>query len=248
MKVLILAAGYGTRLYPLTKNIPKALLPVNGTPIIEYILINLKNINLEKIFIVTNDQFCDKFKNWIQNINNSEIKELKDKIEIINDNTTSDEDKLGAIGDIDYVIKEKEVNDDLMILAADNLYNFKLSDFINFSKKDNYPTIGITSLENEKLVSKYGVVQVGKNNKVKSFEEKPEMPPTNKVAIGIYFLPQCSFILIEKYLNERNNPDAIGFLIEWMCKNYEVYCYDFKGKWIDIGSKEGYKLAGGDLV
>lgn len=248
MKILILAAGYGTRLYPLTKDVPKALLPIKGAPVIEYILENLKDVNSEKIYIVTNDRFAFRFKRWLQNLDSKNITELKDKIEIVNDRTTSDEDKLGAIGDINFVIQEKNINDDLMVLAADNLFNFDLSNFVAFSKENESPTIGITTLENKNLVSQYGVVELDTENKIKRFKEKPENPSTNKVAIGIYFLPRISLSLIKEYLRKGNNPDAIGFLIRWTCENYRVYCYNFEGKWFDIGSKEGYKLAGGDLI
>jgi len=248
MKVLILAAGYGIRLYPITKDISKVLLPVKGKPVIEYIVEKLEYINVNGIYVVTNDRFFSHLEEWVNGVKRSNSK-ISNFIEVINDCTISENDKLGAIGDVDYVIKNKKIQEDLLIIAGDNLFEFGLNEFISFSQRNSkYPTIGITSLDSKKLASQYGIVKIDENNHVKEFEEKPINPKSNLVAIGIYYFSLESLYLISEYLEEKNNPDAMGYLITWFCKNYEVYSYSFLGQWYDIGSLERYRQVGGDLV
>lgn len=246
MKVLLLAAGYGTRLYPLTKNIPKALLPIEGKPVIEYTIERLNKYNqIDDIYIVTNDRFFPKINEWKDTF----ISENNSSIEVINDNTNSDENKLGAVGDIGYILDKKNITDSVLVIASDNLFEFGLNDFFkaarDFSKCVTIGTVDFSS--NKKAISKYGVVKLDSDNRVIEFEEKPDNPASNLVAIGLYYFPEETLSLISKYLREGNNPDNTGYLIRWLCENYKVYAHKFPCKWYDVGSFEGYKLAGGDL-
>jgi len=246
MKVLILAAGYGTRIYPLTRNVPKALLSINSKPAIEYIIEKILHAGIKDMHIITNNKFFTKFSDWLNktNIINENV-----SIDIINDNTDSKHNRLGAIGDIDYAIKEKNIQEDLLIVASDNLFEFELDKFIDSSKSNcDYPTVGISDLfYNKKLVSKYGVVKIDSDNCIVEFTEKPKHPESSLVATGIYFFPRQSLDLISKYLKQGNCPDSPGYLASWLCDNYAVHSYSFTGHWYDIGSLEVYRQVGGDL-
>ena len=231
MKAIALAAGYATRLYPLTLNTPKPLLKIAGKPMIEYILDKLYEIpSLDEIFIITNDKFFDKFNNWINNYK-SNI-----SIEIINDKTNSNEDRIGAIGDIDLVIKREKINDELIIVAGDNLFEFSLKEFVDFSK-DN-PIVASHDINNIDLAKQYGILSVDDKYKITNFEEKPEKPKSTLAATCIYFLPSDIVKMIDEYIQKGNPTDKPGHFIQWLYKETEVYSFVTKERWFDIGSKE----------
>lgn len=239
MKVLLLAAGYGTRLYPLTKYIPKALLPIKGKPVVEYIIEKLFKAGLKDIYTVTNARFYKDMQEWSCKFD----KISKINIEIINNETTSYKDKLGAVGDIKFVIDKKQINDDLFVIASDNFFDFDLKGFIKFTKKHKFPLLGTVELKNSTLLSHYGVVKTKEDNTVLTFQEKPKHPKSNLIATGMYFFPGNSLELIERYLKKENTSDNLGCLIKWISENYKVYAYPFKGHWYDIGSSKGYNDA-----
>ena len=231
MKAIVLAAGYATRLYPLTLNTPKPLLKIAGKPMIEYILDKLYEIpSLDEIFIITNDKFFDKFNNWINNYK-SNI-----SIEIINDKTNSNEDRIGAIGDIDLVIKREKIKDELIIVAGDNLFEFSLKEFVDFSK--DKPIIASHDINNIDLAKQYGILSVDDKYKITNFEEKPEKPKSTLAATCIYFLPSDIVKMIDEYIQKGNPTDKPGHFIQWLYKETEVYSFVTKERWFDIGSKE----------
>ena len=231
MKAIILAAGYAVRLYPLTLNTPKPLLKTAGKPMIEYILDKLYEIpSLDEIFIITNDKFFDKFNNWINNYK-SNI-----SIEIINDKTNSNEDRIGAIGDIDLVIKREKIKDELIIVAGDNLFEFSLKEFVDFSK--DKPIIASHDINNIDLAKQYGILSVDDKYKITNFEEKPEKPKSTLAATCIYFLPSDIVKMIDEYIQKGNPTDKPGHFIQWLYKETEVYSFVTKERWFDIGSKE----------
>jgi len=239
MKVLILAAGYATRLYPLTKDKAKPLLPVKGTPIINFIIRKIESLDeVDKIYVVTNQKFYDFFCQWRNNYRfNKEIK-------IINDKTLKDETKLGAIGDIDYVVKNEDINDDLLIVAGDNLFDFNLTEFKDKAKKvAPAVSIGIYDVKEKKLAKLYGVVSLSDNNQILELQEKPEIPKSSLIAVGIYLIPKEKLDLIHNYLDEGNTPDEPGYFIRWLCQKDRVYGIPLTGKWFDIGSIESYHRA-----
>ncbi len=237
MDAIILAAGYGTRLYPLTENTPKPLLKVGGKTIIEHIINKLEQIpQLNRIYIVTNSKFEDHFQRWLDGF--SSIK----PIEILDDGTTSNEDRLGALGDIHYVITAKNLNDDLIVVAGDNLFELSLGDVFNFFRKRKSNVIVLHDVKDYALAKDYGIVEI-ENELVVNFEEKPISPKSTLASTGIYVFPKKTMELIRKYIAQGNNPDKTGSFIEWLHKREKVYSFVTDKKWYDIGSIEQLEKA-----
>lgn len=232
MEALVLAAGYATRLKPLTENTPKPLLKVAGKPIIEHIITKLEGLKeIEKIYITTNDKFEKHFQKWLHSF------DAKKPIEIINDGTKSNEDRLGALGDIHYAINKKNIKNDIIVIAGDNLFELPLNEVVSIFKKRNHNTIVLHDVKDFDLAKHYGVVEV-ENNIVVDFEEKPVSPKSTLVSTGIYLFPKKTINLIEKYIAQGNNSDKTGNFIEWLHKREQVYAYVTQKKWYDIGSFE----------
>ncbi|MCB1195881.1 nucleotidyltransferase family protein [bacterium] len=237
MKAIIMAAGYATRLYPLTENKAKPLLPIAGKPIIEYIIDKLEVFDaIDAIYVVTNQKFHRQFEEW------AHVYSYKKPIEIINDGTLSNDDRLGAIGDMNFVIKQKKIDDDLIVVAGDNIFDFSLEALKQFSKNKNL-VICAYNVGDIKLASRYGIVSVNQNAQVTSFVEKPAQPPSTLAALGIYLFKRGAVSLIKRYIDEGNNQDAPGFFVQWVYKVEDVYAYVFNGQWFDIGDLESYNHA-----
>ena len=191
MHAIILAAGYATRLYPLTRDTPKPLLNVASKPIIEHIIKKLDSIgSISRIYIVTNDKFEGHFNKWLHNF------DAQNPIEIINDGTRSDEDRLGALGDIHHAISSKKIDDDLIVIAGDNLFELNLIDVANFFRKKKSNVIVLHDVKDFELAQQYGIVEVDKINLVVNFEEKPKSPKSTLASTGIYFFPKKTIELI----------------------------------------------------
>ncbi|MBU0614676.1 MAG: nucleotidyltransferase family protein [Nanoarchaeota archaeon] len=232
MKAIVLAAGYATRLYPLTLNTPKPLLEVKGKPIIEHIINKIKAISqVDKIYVVTNQKFFDQFKSWLSGSNHSV------PIEIVNDLTTSNEDRLGALGDMDFVIDQNNIDDDILLVAGDNLFEFDLSEmFDQFSSKDK-STVALYDVKDKELAKKYGIVEIDENGKMIDFVEKPEEPRSTLASTGIYFLPKHIIPKLKEFLITGLS-DKIGSFLEWLHLREDVYGYATEKAWYDIGSLE----------
>ncbi len=250
MKALILAAGYATRLYPLTKDCPKPLLPVGGRPIIDYIIDKLEAIDqIKEIIVVTNSRFISRFRNWAKTLR------IKKPISLVDDLTGSLLNRRGAIGDMDFVINKKGIQDDLLVIGGDNLFDSNLKKFISFVKTNKKnPVIGAYNIKDTVEAKKYGVLKLDGKNKVVDFKEKPKNPKSTLVAMCLYYLPKKKLGLIKKYLNtradlsgccaqERDKKDATGFYIDWLRKEESVYGFVFTGRWYDIGHHKFYNEA-----
>ena len=240
MKALILAAGYATRLYPLTKQYPKPLLAVNGKPIINYIIDKLKSVSaINEIYIVTNSKFIFNFRKWVKTI------KLPKKITLIDDLTKNNQDRLGAIGDIDFVIKKQKIKDDLLIIGGDNLFSASLKGFLDFSaQKCPATSIGLYKLKKKNDACRYGVVKLDNHKKIINFQEKPEKPESNIVAMCLYYIPKNYLNLIKEYVQGKNKKaDATGSYIAWLKEKQDVYGYVFSGKWFDIGDYKYLNVA-----
>lgn len=236
MKVLILAAGYATRLHPLTLTQPKPLLPVAGKPMIDYVLDNLAPIpGIDRVYIVTNAKFADHFQKWADYYaaNKSRI-----EFTIINDGSTDDTNKLGAIGDLQLVIQRECVDDDLIVVAGDNLFSQSLAEFGTFCSKVNQPVVGVYDIGSLDQAVKYGVVDVDADGRLVRFVEKPPQASSTLIAIALYYYPKATLPLIKQYIDEGNNADQPGRLIQWMYPRMPVYTWTVPGIWFDIGSKE----------
>jgi glucose-1-phosphate thymidylyltransferase len=236
MNALILAAGYATRLYPLTLNKAKPLLEVGGKPIIEWLFDNLASVpTLQTTCIVTNDKFASDFQNWA---NAYQERHRGMKIKIINDGSKSDDDKLGAIGDINLVLmRENLTNDELLVIAGDNLFQQPLSDFVNVAKHLQ-ATVAVHDVGNLEAMKKYGTVTVDTNGVITNFEEKPEKPKSTLAAVALYYYSREVLPLFTTYLAAGNNPDQPGLFLQWLYTRKPVNTFEIKGRWLDIGSKE----------
>jgi len=242
MNALILAAGYATRLYPLTLNKAKPLLEVGGKPIIEWLFDNLASVSaLETAYIVTNDKFASDFQSWANNYRDRSVSvkgQSGSDIKIINDGSKSDDDKLGAIGDINLVLtRENLINDDLLVIAGDNLFQQPLSDFVNAAKRSQ-ATVAVHDVGNLEAMKKYGTVTVDTNGVITNFEEKPDKPKSTLAAVALYYYSREVLPLFTTYLAAGNNPDQPGLFLQWLYTRKPVNTFEIKGRWLDIGSKE----------
>ena len=236
MKVIILAAGYATRLYPLTLTQPKPLLPVAGKPMVEYVLDNLAPIGgIDRVYVVTNAKFAGHFQKWSDNYRATKSKM---NFTIVNDGSTDDSNKLGAIGDINYVIEKEKVDDDIIIVAGDNLFSDKLGDFGKFIREKNAPVLALYDVGNLEEIKKYNSITIDGQGKITFFEEKPKNPQSTLTGIALYFYPRATIPLIKQYIAEGNNPDQPGRLVQWLYPRTAVYTWRVPGLWFDIGSKE----------
>jgi len=240
MKVLILAAGYGTRLYALGEKTPKSLLDIGGKPLLNHILQRVEQLkDLNEVIVVTNNKFFDTFQTWADG-----LKDFKYSIKIVNDGTNTPEERLGSIGDIEFSIQKENIQDDLLIVGGDNLFDFNLNEYLDFaSPKTGEVTIGVYDIENLVEARLFGVVATDEHSKITSFEEKPEQPKSTLVAMCFYYLPKATIGLIGDYLNATKVSDTAGDYIRWLCEKTVVYGFKFIGKWYDIGSVEAYQDA-----
>jgi glucose-1-phosphate thymidylyltransferase len=236
MKLIILAAGYATRLYPLTLTQPKPLLPVAGKPMIEYVLDNLAPIGgIDRIYVVTNAKFAGHFERWSKDYC---ANKAKLNFTIVNDLSTDDSNKLGAIGDIHYVLKTQNVTDDIIVVAGDNLFSDKLPDFGRFCREKNAPVLAVYDVGDLDQIKKYNAINLDGDGRITFFEEKPKNPTSTLTGIALYFYPKSALPLIRQYIAEGNNPDQPGRLIQWLYPCLPVYTWKVPGLWYDIGSKE----------
>ena len=208
MKVVILAAGYATRLYPLTLTQPKPLLPVAGKPMIEYVLDNLAPIGgLERIYVVTNAKFATHFQKWADS-----YRAAKAKLDftIVNDGSTDDTNKLGAIGDLHLVITREKVDDDIIVVAGDNLFSEELSGFGAYCREKKAPVLAVYDVGDLEQIKKYNAISMDETNRITFFEEKPKNPTSTVTGIALYFYPRSTVPMIKQYIAEGNNPDQPG--------------------------------------
>jgi glucose-1-phosphate thymidylyltransferase len=236
MRVLILAAGYATRLYPLTLTQPKPLLPVAGQPMIDYVLDNLAPIGgIERVYVVTNAKFAGHFEKWSES-----YRATKSKLDftIVNDGSTDDSNKLGAIGDINLVINRENIEDDLIVVAGDNLFSESLGDFGRLCREKNAPVLAVYDVGSLEEIKKYNSISLDAGGKITFFEEKPKQPVSTLTGIALYYYPKATLPLIKQYMAEGNNPDQPGRLVEWLYRRQAVYTWTVPGLWFDIGSKE----------
>jgi len=237
MKALILAAGYATRLYPLTKDQPKPLIKVGDKTIVEHILAKIEKIDeIDEIFLVTNNKFYQHFVDWHDNYQSNK------NIKIINDGTLSNEDRLGAVGDLNFVLKKENIKDDLLLIAGDNLFGFSLRDFINFNKDKKTSIVAFYDLKDlMKVKGKYGV-GILNGSKVIDFEEKPLVPRSSLASTACYLFSRDDLNLVDVLINEKS-ADNPGDLIKYLTERSEVHGFVFDEHWFDVGSFESLDIA-----
>ncbi len=238
LDVILLAAGYSTRLYPLTRNFPKPLLEVAGKPIITNIIEKLENLEeIKNVYVVTNNRYYSHFIKW-----NEKLK-TKLKIEIINDGTLHEQDKMGALGDIYFTINKKLIKGPLMIIGGDNLFDFQLSNIVSFFKEKNKDVVSVCKIEDQNRLRQLGVVKLDEKNKIIFFKEKPEIPLSNFVVNCMYIYTHDTVKRLKEYIEQKNNPDQTGRFVEWLYTRKEIYGFHNKGRIIDVGTTESLEEA-----
>jgi len=233
MKLILLAAGYATRLYPLTRETPKPLLPVSGRPMIEHVLEAATPIDgISQAIVITNNRFAAQFDTWA-----TSAKTIF-PITVLNDLTNSNDDRLGAIGDLHLCLKEHAIHEDIVVIAGDNLFTQPLAGFGEFCAAKASPCLGVYDVGTHNEAAKYGVVSIDEQSRITDFEEKPTNPKGTLISIALYYYPQATLKEIDRYIAEGNNPDQPGRLIQWLYPQTPVHAWPTPGQWLDIGSHE----------
>jgi glucose-1-phosphate thymidylyltransferase len=237
MKLIVLGAGYATRLYPLTLNQPKPLLEVAGKPMMEHVLDNLARVpEIDQVVVVTNAKFAGHFERWAEGYRASRQSGID--FTTVNDGSTDDSNKLGAIGDLNLVLTRERIDDDIIVVAGDNLFSERLEGFAEFARSKNAPVLAVYDVGSLEEIKKYNSIEVDDEGRITFFEEKPAEPKSTLTGIALYYYPKSALPLIKQYVAEGNNPDQPGRLVQWMYPRTPFYTWRVPGLWYDIGSKE----------
>ena len=230
MKAIVLAAGYATRLRPLTDTWAKELLPVGGTPILTSIVESIQTVaDVDEVHVVTNAHKAPAFVEWAQGR----------EVTVHDDGTSTNEDRLGAIGDMQFVIERAGIDDDLLVIAGDNLFEFDLSEFVRYWRsKGTASAIAVRDVGTRELAQRYGIVDLAEDGRVLDFVEKPEDPPSTLAATATYLYHRAHVPLVRTYLDDGNPPDQPGRLVGWLYQREPVYGWAFDDGWYDIGDHE----------
>jgi glucose-1-phosphate thymidylyltransferase len=241
MKALILAAGYATRLHPLTLTRAKPLLTVAGKPMIDHVLDNLAPIDdLDRVYVVSNARFADQFQNWADSRRRLDPTR---SITVVNDGTTDDSNKLGAIGDLHLVLEREALDDDLIVVAGDNLFSQPLDQFAHYCRDIGTPVLAVYDVGDLQQITKYSAITVDAQQRITAFEEKPKNPTSTLTGIALYYYPRHILPLIRQYVAEGNNPDQPGRLVQWLYPRVPFHTWTVPGLWFDVGSLETLEQA-----
>lgn len=231
MKAIVMCGGFAKRLGDVCKDRAKPLLEVGKKPVVEHIVKNLEKCPVDEIIISTNTKFASRFEDWIKNFDNAK------PIQIIAENSLDDKEKLGAIGGIHFVIESFRLSDDIIVINGDNMFDFEISDVVDFYSKLRAPVVVVYDIKNKDLAKNLGVVLLD-GTRIVDFFEKPKKPKSTLISTGCYIFPKGSLTRFDEYLDEGNNKDAPGFFIRWLHKKEDVHGFIHNGCWFDIGSKE----------
>lgn len=236
MKVVVLAAGYATRLYPLTENFPKPLLEVNGKSILDYLIEDLdKNPDVNEHIIISNAKFAHIFEDWAKK------SKYTKPITVLNDGTYSNETRLGAVRDILFAIEKCNINEDIFVLAGDNLVDFSLNVFLEFAKEKATSCVIVNYEEKLEELQKCGVMVPDENMKIISMEEKPKEPKSNWCVGPFYYYPASDLKWIKKGIEDGCAVDAPGSFVCYLCEKIPVYAWEMPGTRFDIGGFDSYE-------
>jgi glucose-1-phosphate thymidylyltransferase len=231
VKAIILAGGYATRLQPLTDDVSKCLLPVAGRPMVDWVLDRIEEVaEIGETHVVTNSRFADDFERWA---------ESKSGVVVHDDGTSSNDDRLGAMGDVAFTLRQARIDDDVLVVAGDNLFDFSLNDYVAFWRaKGRASAVAVHDVHDLRLASQYGIVAVEADDRVVAFVEKPAAPSSTLAATATYIYHREHVPLVGTYLGEGNAPDQAGSFIAWLHEREPVFAYRFPGSWLDIGDRE----------
>ena len=234
MKCLILAAGYATRLYPLTENFPKPLLKVQDKTILDWLVDDIDSLGLvDEYVVISNHKFAEHFTAWAS--------EKTQKITVVDDGTSSNETRLGAVRDIQFAIDKLSLDDDMLVIAGDNLLDFSLTAFIKYAKNKGSSCIMRYFEPSVEKLKKCGVAEVDGTDKILRLTEKPQEPQSNWACPPFYYYTKADAKLVEKGIALGCGVDAPGSYIAWLCTQTTVYAMEMPGKRYDIGNLESYE-------
>ena len=234
MKCLILAAGYATRLYPLTENFPKPLLKVQDKTILDWLIDDIDTLGLvDEYVVISNHKFAECFRTWCT--------QKAQKITIVDDGTNTNETRLGAVRDIQFAIGALSLDDDMLVIAGDNLLDFSLTKFIVYAKEKGTSCIMRYYEESVQKLQKTGVAEVDEKDKILRLTEKPFEPKSHWACPPFYFYTKEDARLINKGIEAGCGVDAPGSYIAWLCTQTEVHAMEMPGKRYDIGNLESYE-------
>jgi len=245
MKAVVLAGGYATRLWPVTKHRPKMLLPVGETTVIDRIFEALEEDDrIETVYVSTNERFAPEFEAHL------EASEFEKPVLSVEE-TAEEAEKFGVVGALGQLVDREGIDDDLLVVAGDNLIGFDLSEFLDYFESKGSTTLAAYDVGDREKAKSYGLVEL-EGDRVVDFQEKPDEPNSTLVSIACYGFPRES-LRFEEYLSDGNNPDEPGWFLQWLQSREPVYAFVFEEPWFDIGTPESYLEAiewqlGGDSV
>ena len=233
--VVLLAAGYATRLYPLTLDKPKPLLPLGRGVILDEVVKSLKQIpGLSRTLLVTNHRFADQFRRW-QQASGLDIR-------VLDDGTGTPENRLGAIRDLELAKNEAAPGDDLLVVGTDNLFHWPLADFVSKARANNpSPSVALWQAPSSSAATQFGVVIRDAGGRIVRFVEKSQAPPSTEVSLCLYYFPSAMHGKIREFIESGENTDAPGYFIAWLSRKGAVYGIMMPGQWHDIGTKAEYE-------
>lgn len=234
MKCLILAAGYATRLYPLTENFPKPLLKVQEKTILDWLVDDLDTAELiDEYVVISNHRFAHHFEDW--------AKTKQQKITVVDDGTSTNETRLGAVKDIQFAIEKLALDDDMIVIAGDNVLSFSLTKFACYAKEKGTPCIMRYYEAEPQKLSKSGVVEIDETDRVLCMEEKPAQPKSNWCCPPFYYYTKEAAEMVRTGIEAGCGTDAPGSFIAWLCKQLPVHAMEMPGRRYDIGNLESYE-------
>ena len=234
MICLILAAGYATRLYPLTENFPKPLLKVGEKSILDHLIDDIDTLGeVSEYVVISNHKFASHFNDW--------AKDKKVKITVVDDMTETNETRLGAVRDIQFAIDTLKLDDDMLVIAGDNVLDFSLTKFISYAKSKGTSAVMRYFEADTKRLTKSGVLKIGENDIIEDMTEKPAVPESNWCCPPFYFYKKEDARKVQKALDEGAGADAPGSFIAWLCHDTTVHAMEMPGKRYDIGNLESYE-------
>lgn len=236
MKAIILAADPVSGLHPMTLTRPRPLLEVAHRPVIEHTLRNLASIEeLNRVYIVTHEQFVSPFERWAETYRASHP---GPEIRIVNDGSDGESTSLGALGDLNLVLTSEGIDDDVLVMAGDNLFSINLEDLVTFGRRENAPALATYDVGNLRHLNEFNSIQTDGQGRITFFEEKSSTPVSTTTAVGLYYYPQSALPLIRRYIEEGNRLDRPGRLVQWMYSRTPFYAWEMPGAWYDISSRE----------
>jgi glucose-1-phosphate thymidylyltransferase len=245
MKAIVLAGGYATRLWPITKHRPKMFLPVGDSTVIDTVFEDLEaDPRISEVYVSTNERFAGEFESYLTE---SDFEKPTLSVE----ETTGEAEKFGVVGALAQLIDREGVEEDLIVVAGDNLISFDVAEFVDFFERTGTPAIAAYDVGSKERARSYGLVEL-EGDRVVDFQEKPDDPKSTLVSIACYAFPAETLPLFDEYLAAGENPDEPGWFVQWMQARRPVHAFTFDGAWFDIGTPESYLDAvawrlGGDV-